>query len=496
MRQTRIVHIIESLGRGGAARTVLAHARESQRSGEFAHSIISLSKAEDSVLEHSRLNGITILDQPERHVILDYIEDADLVQIQFYNSPLLYNFFTDQLPPARMLLWSHIGGDAPPQVLPAAVSSKMDYIALTAQSSLDYLNARRSTNLMQKATVVIGGADFQRIDHLQQKAHGSFNVGYIGTIDPVKMHPRFVEMSSAIDVPHIRFIVCGGGTGQLKSRISALKATDRFKLYGYVENIRPVLEALDVFGYPLCEGNYSTTDQSLQEAMFAGIPPVIFAHGATQHAVQNNKTGIVVNSETDYKNAIRHLAENKATRERLGRNARAYAEKNFGVARTAPMLDEIYRQVICMPKRAWLPLSISATADSSRKMSGAELFILSLGEFGRDFDASLHGGSAGRDADRRIANASPLLASRQSGGILHYRAHFPNDPFLHMWSGLVLGKMNHHARALIEFRSAIQLGCDIRRLSDYIHETAQAMGASKAAILAATSVGQDAPPRP
>ena len=43
----------------------------------------------------------------------------------------------------------------------------------------------------------------------------------------------------------------------------------------HAEDVRPVLAQLDVFGYPLDADTSATGELSLQEAMHAGIPPVV-----------------------------------------------------------------------------------------------------------------------------------------------------------------------------------------------------------------------------
>ncbi|NJN82955.1 MAG: glycosyltransferase family 4 protein, partial [Caldilineaceae bacterium] len=125
------------------------------------------------------------------------------------------------------------------------------------------------------------GTDFERLAGLQAKAHHTFNVGYIGAVDFVKMHPNFVALCGRVDVPKVRFLVYGSGGGleTLRRQAEALQVAKRFEFGGYLDDIRPLLQRLDIFGYPLCEGTYASAEMVLQEAMFAGVPPVIFDYG-------------------------------------------------------------------------------------------------------------------------------------------------------------------------------------------------------------------------
>ena len=160
--------------------------------------------------------------------------------------------------------------------------------------------------------MVLAGADFARVNGIRAVPHSTFNVGYIGTVDFAKMHPDFFEMSAAVEIPQARFIVCGGGgaTQVLRRKVRETGEENRFQLQGYVDDIRPVLALLDVFGYPLCENNYSATDLVLQEVMYAGIPPVVLPFGGTSHMVLHGETGIIARDKSGYAHAIQYLYRN------------------------------------------------------------------------------------------------------------------------------------------------------------------------------------------
>ena len=48
----------------------------------------------------------------------------------------------------------------------------------------------------EKAAMVWATTDFTRLGGLARRPHAGFNVGYIGTVDFKKIHPRFVAMSA------------------------------------------------------------------------------------------------------------------------------------------------------------------------------------------------------------------------------------------------------------------------------------------------------------
>ena len=105
------------------------------------------------------------------------------------------------------------------------------------------------------------------------------------------------------------------------------------EIRGYVEDIRAALEEFDIFGYPLIEDTYATSEKALQEAMWAGIPPVVFAHGGVRCLVEHERTGLVVETEDEYARAIERLAGDPDLRRRLGDEARRFIRAAFDPAR-------------------------------------------------------------------------------------------------------------------------------------------------------------------
>ncbi|MGL6281475.1 MAG: glycosyltransferase, partial [Microcoleaceae cyanobacterium] len=182
------------------------------------------------------------------------------------------------LPAMRLLTWFHVAGNQPPQIIPEKLIHFSDFALCSSPYTADLpLFQNLPADLCQTKTgMVYDTTDFQRLGEINLRQHQGFNVGYIGTVDLVKMHPNYVPMSAKINIPQVKFIVCGHGNDHhLKYQAEQLGVSTKFDWRGYVEDIKSVIEILDIFGYPLCEDNYSTAELVLQEAMYAGVPPVI-----------------------------------------------------------------------------------------------------------------------------------------------------------------------------------------------------------------------------
>ena len=245
------------------------------------------------------------------------------------------------------------------------------------------------------------------------------------------------------------------------SCVAALKTGvgGRVDIRGPVENIRGALEEFDIFGYPLAEDSYATSEKALQEAMWVGVPPVVFSHGGVRCLVEHGRTGLVVATEEEYSRAIERLARDPALRARLGEEARRFAREAFEPARWSRALGQVLSAMMATPRRARQPLPGAGDGAAAN-------FVRSLGDQAGPFAVSLAGPTKHAPeriaaAEKEIAAASPLLA-RGEGGVVHYRNAFPDDPHLRLWAGLLSGAAGARAIAAAEFAAADALGMGSR----------------------------------
>lgn len=449
----KIVHIIERFSSAGPERAIIAAAKYAAQLGlAQEHQVCTLEKSGSPVaVILARHASVQVLLAPEPDHRAELLAQADIVLVHFWNNPALYEFLRGPLPPLRLAVWLHIFGSHPPQVIPRALFDFADVVAATTLGTLQLpeLAGRAATT-----PVIFAPADFARLEGLTPQPHAGLNVGLIGgSLDPAKLHPAFVAMSAAVDIPEVRFIVCGGGGEQLRAQTQALGADERFDFRGYVEDIRSVLAVCDVFGYPLSPQSYATSEKALQEAMWAGVPPVVFPHAGVRYLVEDGVTGLVVETAAEYTAAIEWLYHHPDERHRLGRNAQEFARRAFAPARAVGQLADLFAGLMDQPKRprTWPDAAANPAA----------WFIAALGDHAGPFALS-YGGAPGpaRDAaEAEIAAASDLLRQTE-GGIIHYRNRWPADPYLRYWTGLTLAHHGDITRAADELRAAAAYGLE------------------------------------
>lgn len=483
-----ILHITQGLSRGGASRCLIGTARLGL--DRYRHAIVPLnpSETDPQVAAYAREQGIEVLEGLSREDLLLRIESADIVQINWWNTPEMDDFLRSSLPPTRLIVWGHVGGDSPPQVITDEILMFSDrFVGASPYTLRCQAISRMSDELRRKKTrMMYGAADFSRLAGLTPVPHQGFNIGYIGTIDFVKMHPKFVEMSASVKVDEVKYLVCGHGHIELlRQQAQALGQESKFEFLGYVEDVRSVIQILDVFGYPLTPDTYAASELTLQEVMYSGIPPVVFGAGGIRDLVINDFTGIVVRDEVEYAQAIEHLYHTPEERKRLGENARNYAEQIFRIERSSDRFIQLYDEVMSEPKRlrVWgkesslklvdQELKIEDILDVDPAFQGCQRFIESLGDHGEIFRRSLsQEGISSKEwaavieADSTIYGASTLVRNL---GLGWYSRYYPNDRYLKFWLGLAtLGGSSQNDVAAHALAESLQMGIPLWRVGVHL----------------------------
>jgi hypothetical protein len=263
-----------------------------------------------------------------------------------------------------------------------------------------------------------------RLDHWKPLAHSGFVVGYVGTVNQAKLHPRFVDLCAAVDVADARFVVhgTGGGEDPLRAEAAARGIGDRVEVRGHTEDIAAALGEMDVFGYPLRPDTYASSEKAVQEAMWVGIPPVVFPYGGLRDLVRTGVDGLVAEDEEQYARYLELLARDADLRARLGREARRHAREAFDPSTLTSRMNRVFDEAQATPKRTRAWGDWGATP--------AHWFGHALGPAGAPFLDDLQRPSEA--ARNSIASASFMVVHGE-GGLAQWRNHFPDDPVLDEW---------------------------------------------------------------
>jgi glycosyltransferase involved in cell wall biosynthesis len=150
--------------------------------------------------------------------------------------------------------------------------------------------------------------------------------------------------------PDCYFLIVGDGPLRevLQRRAQELGVASHVIFTGFRVDIPEILAATDVFVLPsLSEG----MPKSLLEAMGAAKPVVATPVGGVLELVEHDVTGLTVppRDPTALADAIWSILGNPSRREELGRQARAYARRNFSIERMVSAYDSLYQE--CFGRR-------------------------------------------------------------------------------------------------------------------------------------------------
>lgn len=437
----KILHITPHLG-GGVGRVILNYLSKVKDNLFFLHRVVCLDYANQNALEVAKNVGFSLFDNmsAKKGEVLDMIADSDIVLINCWNHPLLYDFLVrEELPPCRLIMWGHNSGFNPPAIYTEKILVYPELFVFTTPLSHKTKEVQNLSEERKKSLRVVwstGGVE--HVKSVKPKPHTGFNVGYIGTVDYCKMHPDFLNICNRVDIPDIHFIVCGGPKEkELRQEAEHLGIGGKFNITGLVPDIKEYLSLFDVFGYPLASYHYGTCDQTLQESMAAGVVPVVLANQMESYMVKDGVTGIVVKNKDEYIKALQDLYHNRELRNKLSQNAKEYTLHTFSLEKMANEWNKLFNEVLDFPKtvRKW------KNSKSDSDISHADVFLESLGDYGEDFVfyCNAENDDEKKRAIKKIKELAetPSWQAKTRGTVHHYNYFFQDDSYLSVWSRLM-----------------------------------------------------------
>ena len=437
-----ILHIVPHLN-GGLGRVLFTTLKNSiEVSSKFRHEFIIFDRKpldKQSIKNFLKYKKHIHIRKDETFIKKKILE-ADIVQVEFWNHPEIYKLLIGfKFPVSRLILCSHIGGFSRPQLITQNVVNFSDMFLCTSEVTKDHslFSRRKNAQNLKKLRFIKFPVDIERFKNLKKKKHSGFNVSYIGTLDYHKLHRDFLKMSNSINIPKVKFLICGGGDDKIRIEKESKKYSNiKFKFFGFVENIKKILEITDVLGYPLNKKHYGTGEQIILESMYAKIPVVAFSNNAEKVIIQNKKNGLLVKDANDYINTIERLYADKSEIKRIGSNAHEHILKNFNSIASFDCLEKFYNELLLKKKKLRIFKNFIPKKD---KNYGSQLFIQSLGSKANEFLKSYKnkGKSINIKTNHNIKNTEIELKSMNKGSLFQYLYYYPNDPYLNFWAGLM-----------------------------------------------------------
>lgn len=433
-----VLHITQQLSCGGAGKaleTLVSAARRSR------HQVVSLLPATPPARRRLSSQGIRLLEQPGVPELNTCINQADVVQIHFWNTPELYGFMSLEHI-CRLVIWSHVEGSTAPHILIPELASYCQVLVHSCSTTDPMAITIRpvSPHRFEPRTLPPGGKQ-------------PLVVGIFGSLHSSRMCMEAIDIFAMAACPDSRLLVVGQGdlVSRWQRRACEFNLQERVEFKGFVSNVGRELSRMDVLLHLPKPGCSATADLALQEALMAGVVPVLLSGTPVIELVEHNVDGLIA---MNLHQCVEHLQTLDSDRQLLGRlctAAQTRVHQTFNPERCTSAFEQLYEQIHEYPRA---PRRLQLRGGNS----GAQRFMASLGDAAAPFHISFERAAGWQEADQQIAASSSALVGAGAGGILHWRGAYPNDQWLRYWAGLVFNAAGRSALAAAEFNAAAKTG--------------------------------------
>lgn len=175
---------------------------------------------------------------------------------------------------------------------------------------------------------------------------GAIVVGALGRLTHARNPQAFLRLAEGVSRahPNARFVWMGGGELEedFRSRVARSGLQDRFEVTGHVsrENVLEKLAALDIFvHYSRWEGGAPI---ALHEALYFAKAVVVSNIAGNVDLVVPGVTGLLASNEEELLRHVNRLVECADLRAELGRNGKAFLDREVSLAKSIAKLERLY----------------------------------------------------------------------------------------------------------------------------------------------------------
>ena len=330
----KILSVIEAFGHGGA-QTVLLDI------------VLSLPEDEHRVVHFSRANGIT--------AEATFVEKLRTAGIECVDTH--WDSLREEAPRAQLLegfrpdaVMFHWWGKDPWMPWVIARRSRapificvMHHAVFPGRAGYDRYVLVSGSQLPQvehiaphRVELIPNGIDLARFPLRSEPRTSSidarrpFVIGRLSELREGKIPSDWVRTITQYRLANTRFVIAGDGAllPKLRDTAAELNLEDQVLFPGYIarDNVPALLASFDVFCY-VTSSALECCPLAILEAMASGLPIVAEARGGIPEILVDGVNGLLARSMDEVGNHLRRLRDDRALRERLGRGARATAER-------------------------------------------------------------------------------------------------------------------------------------------------------------------------
>jgi glycosyltransferase involved in cell wall biosynthesis len=369
-RAITVLHVVESLSRGGLERVVcdlvLEQVRQGHRAevlclfeaGGFAAELTSagvrvIAANKQPGLDLSVLRLLRATTRQGRHQVL---HTHNPVANYYACLAELTSWRTLPIVNTRHNMGASNPNDRREKLFRLSVARTAKVAMVSPQVSRRFIEA--GIVPARKAAVVMNGIPVQRYVTADAQtralaraelsiAQDAVVIGCVGRLVRVKNHALLLAAAAPIcrERAHVKLVLLGEGELReaLLQQAAQLGIADSVQLLGERPDIPRVLPAFDIFAMPSRSEGHSI---ALLESAASSLPAVATAVGGNPEIVQDGVTGLLVPSESEeaLRAALQGLVADPQRRQAMGARAREWAQSTVSVQAMAAKYEQLYRE--------------------------------------------------------------------------------------------------------------------------------------------------------
>ncbi len=367
MRRTRICQLITELELAGAERCVYELARRLDRR-RFDVQVVALRGGRVADMLTAAGVEVTVLgvrwrlDLPKFLRLVNLLRRArvDILHTHLFHADLIGRAAAALAGVPHLLHTVHVaeGRFRPWQFAYARFfAERCERIVCVSESVRDY-HARASGLPRWRYIVIPNGTDIESFSSdpaARKELRRQWRIGprevllaFVGRLDHQKGIDRLLGAVSHLGArgEHVNLVVAGDGPKRdLVENFIRHGEGGRFaRLLGFVEDVRGVLSAADVFVMP---SRWEGFGLAAAEAMAAGLPVIATKVPGLREVVVDGQTGVLVAPDDvqTLAEAILQLVGDRRERRRLGEAGRARVAEQFAIASNVAAHERLYAEV-------------------------------------------------------------------------------------------------------------------------------------------------------
>jgi glycosyltransferase involved in cell wall biosynthesis len=337
----KVLHVAPHLGGGiGKAHAVMSVCMPAQIEQTFCLLEEPIDKRFYNIL---KANGNKVVVAESRDHIGQLAREVDIVQFEYINHPRLIECMArTDFGNIRSVVWAHNSGLYKPIFQPKMMDEAARFVFSTG-ASLPLAGDRTNVAVINSG-FGFGPAVRSRPKRLWPR------MAYLGTVNFIKMHPKFFEVVDELD--HVGPVLIWGTVDSLVAEAaSKMKHPTRVKFLGETMYPAQALIQADVFLYLLQPKHYGTGENALVEAMSLGLTPVVLGHPCEMEIVKHDHNGIVVENINKCASWVNMLLSSPSMRERYSKNAMSFANDRRSPKRSTEDFVALWYNLIDESKR-------------------------------------------------------------------------------------------------------------------------------------------------